>query len=66
MAAVSRRTQMNETPRDQSPNSQNNPHELEDLEAVLLQTFIARRVLGLDDALNVLGNVADVTGPPAP
>jgi hypothetical protein len=63
MAAVARRTQSNGTSRDETPNEQNNPHELDDLEASLLQTVIAKRVLLLDDALNILGNLAEVTGP---
>jgi hypothetical protein len=40
----------------------NGDHDLDDLDAALLQTFIAKRVLNLDDAQNILGTLADVTG----
>jgi hypothetical protein len=62
MAAVARRTQMNGTPRDGTPNSNNNEHDLDDLDASILQTLIAKRVLLLDNALRIFGNLADATG----
>jgi hypothetical protein len=62
MAAVARRTQMNGTPRDGTPNSSNNEHNLDDLDASILQTLIAKRVLLLDNALRIFGSLADALG----
>ena len=40
----------------------NGDHELDDFDAALLQIFIAKRVINLDTALNVLTTLADATG----
>jgi hypothetical protein len=62
MAAVGRRTQVNGTNGNGNGSASNPDHDLEDLDAALLQVFIAKRVLNLDDAQRVLETLADVTG----
>jgi len=63
MAAVSRRPHSNAVERNGRGHANNDDeHVLDDLHAALLQTFIAKRVLYLDDATNILSTLADVTG----
>ena len=64
MAAVSRRAQTNghgRREREQEATEQDD-HDLDDLHAALLQTFIAKRVIHSRDADNILSNLADATG----
>jgi hypothetical protein len=61
MAAVARRRQINGT-NGERDGADNGDHDLDDLDAALLQIFIAKRVLNLDDAQNILGTLAEVTG----
>lgn len=37
-------------------------HELDDMDAALLQSLIAKRVINLDSALEILAILADATG----
>lgn len=60
MPAVARRTQINGNARNGRRNS--NPEQLDDLDAALLQAFIAKRVLYLDNALEIFGTLIDITG----
>lgn len=63
MAAVARRPQMNGIERNGAASANNREgHELDDLDAALLQTFIAKRVLYLENAIDILSTLADVTG----
>jgi hypothetical protein len=41
-------------------------HDLDDLHAALLQTFIAKRVIHSRDVENILSTLADATGPSPP
>ncbi len=66
MAVVARRTQTNRIERNGVGHTNDNDgHELDDLDAALLQTFIAKRVLYLENAIDILSTLADVTGIPA-
>jgi hypothetical protein len=60
MPAVGRRTQTNRNARNERADS--NAEELDNLDAALLQTFIAKRVLHLDNALDIFGTLIDATG----
>jgi Nse1 non-SMC component of SMC5-6 complex len=60
MAAVARRKQINGA-NGEREGADNRDHDLGDLDAALLQIFIAKRVLNLDDAQNILGALANVT-----
>ena len=63
MAAVARQyLQMNGTNTDGTATPREETHDLDDLDAALLQTIIAKRVIVLDDALKILETLADVTG----
>src|SRR5579862_150303 len=64
MAAVARQyLQMSGTNTDGTAAPREETHDLDDLDAALLQTIIAKRVIVLDDALKILETLADVTGP---
>src|SRR5271169_1727370 len=63
MAAVGRRMQVNGH-RNGATASDHESHELDDMDAGLLQTFIVKRVLTLDDAHRILGMLLDATGSP--
>lgn len=58
MAAVGRRPLTN----GDNNNHTTAKHGLDDLDAALLQTFIAKRVIQLDDALQIFETLVDVTG----
>jgi hypothetical protein len=62
MAAVARHAHMNGTSTNGTATPREESHDLEDLDAALLQTIIAKRVIKLDDALKILETLADVTG----
>jgi len=63
MAAVARQyLQMSGTNTDGTATPREETHDLDDLDAALLQTIIAKRVIVLDDALKILETLADVTG----
>ena len=63
MAAVARRPQTNGIEGNGAAHANNREgHELDDLDAALLQTFIAKRVLYLETAIDILSTLADVTG----
>jgi hypothetical protein len=65
MAAVARRPQTNGIERNGAAHANNQEeHDLDDLDAALLQTFIAKRVLCLENAIDILSTLADVTGSP--
>ena len=65
MAAVARRAQTNgirnEERREEEEEEPQN-HSLEDMDAAILQSFIARRVISLDDAMRVLDRIAEAAG----
>ena len=64
MAAVARQyLHTNGTNTDGTATPREESHDLDDLDAALLQTIIAKRVIVLDDALKILETLADVTGP---
>ena len=63
MAAVAGQyLQTNGTNRGRSASPREETHDLDDLDAALLQTIIAKRVIALDDALKILETLADITG----
>lgn len=64
MAAVARRPQTNGHGRHQRDRdtTDEGDHDLDDLHAALLQTFIAKRVIHGRDAENILSTLADATG----
>jgi hypothetical protein len=65
MAAVARRHQTNEIERNGVEHANDREeHGLDELDAALLQTFIAKRVLSLENAIDILSTLADVTGIP--
>lgn len=65
MAAVARRPQTNEIERNGAGHANDREGRgLDDLDAALLQTFIAKRVLYLENAIDILSTLADVTGIP--
>ena len=66
MAAIARRPHKNRIETNGAGHTnENDGHELDDLDAALLQTFIAKRVLYLENAIDILSTLADVTGIPA-
>ena len=62
MAAVARYAHTNGTGTYGTATPREESHDLDDLDAALLQTIIAKRVVALDDALKILETLADVTG----
>jgi Nse1 non-SMC component of SMC5-6 complex len=64
MAAVARRMNGMETNgRGHTTDDEDeDKHELDDLDAALLQTFIAKRVIYLDNAINTFATLVDATG----
>ena len=62
MAAVARHSHTNGTGTNGTATPREESHDLDDLDAALLQTIIAKRVVALDDALKILETLADVTG----
>ena len=63
MAAAHRKRQINGAERRGGGHANDtSEHELDDFDAALLQTFIAKRVLTIDNAIDVLGSLADITG----
>ena len=63
MAAVARRPQMNGVERNGRRHASDaGEPRLDDLDAALLQTFIAKRVLTLENAVDILSTLADITG----
>jgi hypothetical protein len=64
MAAVSRRAQTNGHGRHEREQEvvQKDGHDLDDLHAALLQTFIAKRVIHSRDTESILTTLADATG----
>jgi hypothetical protein len=63
MGAVARRTQMNGVEENGEGHANGDDgRELDDLDAALLQAFIAKRVLHIDKAIDLLTTLADVTG----
>lgn len=62
MAAVARHMHMNGRNTNGTATPRKESHDLDDLEAALLQILIAKRVIVLDDALKILETLADVTG----
>ena len=64
MAAVARRPKTNGHGRQdrERDTADGNYHDLDDLHAALLQTFIAKRVIRGGDAETILSTLADATG----
>jgi hypothetical protein len=60
MAAVARRTQTNGDNHDMEEGQLE--HQLDDVEAAILQVLIAKRVLKLDDALKVFDAIVEAVG----
>jgi hypothetical protein len=64
MAPVSRRGHADggRANRTKAARGNGDEHDLDDLDAALLQIFLARRVIRLDNALDILTTLVDVTG----
>jgi len=65
MAAVARRPQTNGVrngERREQEEEEPQDHSLDDIDAAILQAFIARRVISLEDAMKVLNRIAEAAG----
>jgi len=65
MAAVARRPQTNGVrngERREQEEEEPQDHSLDDIDAAILQAFIARRVISLEDAMRVLNRIAEAAG----